>query len=173
MILYLELLDEFLKNKETIITDDYDILLQYIKNLIDFCKEHEDIISKEDLDEINSNLYEKFYKPEKLELKIDKLFMKRFLAKNPSNFNDIYNHFISLSEQVMENIKEIYDLIHSKENEKFTEENNISNKINDTEDTNLNKTKQKKYIKEIQVVELISVIKVTTLLEQINSKNLV
>ena len=140
-------LEEFLKNKETIITDDYDILLQYIKNLIDFCKEHEDIISKEDLDEINSNLYEKFYKPEKLELKIDKLFMKRFLAKNPSNFNDIYNHFISLSEQVMENIKEIYDLIHSKENEKFTEENNISNKINDTEDTNLNKMKQKKIYK--------------------------
>ena len=140
-------LDEFLKNKETIITDDYDMLLQYIKNLIDFCKEHEDIISKEDLDDINSNLYEKFYKPEKLELKIDKLFMKRFLAKNPSNFNDIYTHFISLSEQVMENIKEIYDLIHSKENEKFTEENNISNKINDTEDTNLNKTKQKKIYK--------------------------
>ena len=129
-------LDEFLKNKEIIITDDYKLLLQYIKNLINFCKENENIISKEDLDDINLNLYQKFYDPEKIEQKIDKLFMEQFLTKNSPNFNDIYTYFISLSDQVMENIKEIYDLIHSKENEEFLKEINIPHKISD-EDINL------------------------------------
>ena len=129
-------LDEFLKNKEIIITDDYKLLLQYIKDLINFCKENENIISKEDLDDINLNLYQKFYDPEKVEQKIDKLFMEQFLTKNSPNFNDIYTYFISLSDQVMENIKEIYDLIHSKENEEFLKENINSHKISD-EDINL------------------------------------
>ena len=53
-----------------------------------------------------------------------------------ANFNNVYIHFSSLSDQVMENIKEIYDLINSKENEKYLDENTFSNKIND-EDFNL------------------------------------
>ena len=129
-------LQEFHKNKEIIIDDDYKLLLQYIKNLIKYCNENNNILSQEEFNDINLNLVEKLYKPGEVNKKVDKVFMKRFLARKSPNFNNVYIHFSSLSDQVMENIKEIYDLINSKENEKYLDENTFSNKIND-EDFNL------------------------------------
>ena len=119
-------LDEFQKNKEVIIGDDYKLLIQYIKNLIKYCRDKNDVLTNEDFSDINKNLVERLCSQ-----KLDKVFMKRFLAKKPPNFNNVFTHFISLSDQVMENIKEIYDLINSKENEKYLEENTISYKVND------------------------------------------
>ncbi len=119
-------LDEFQKNKEVIIGDDYKLLIQYIKNLIKYCRDKNDVLTNEDFSDINKNLVERLCSQ-----KLDKVFMKRFLAKKPPNFNNVFTHFISLSDQVMENIKEIYDLINSKESEKYLEENIISYKVND------------------------------------------
>ena len=115
-------LEEFLNNKEIIISDDYKLLLQYIKNLIKFCRDNTNVISKEDFDDINTNLLEKFYIPGNIDQMVDKVFMNRFLAKKNRHYNNIYIHFISLADQVAENVKEIYNLINSKENEKYLEE---------------------------------------------------
>ena len=119
-------LDEFQKNKEIIIGDDYKLLIQYIKNLIKYCRENNDVLTQEDFNDINTNLVERVCNQ-----KVDKVFMKRFLAKKCPNFNNVFTHFISLSDQVMENIRDIYNLINSKENEKYLDENTISYKVND------------------------------------------
>ena len=58
------------------------------------------------------------------------MFTERFLAKNSPNFNNIFNHFLSLGDDVKENVILIYNLIHSKENEVYLDENNIYNSIN-------------------------------------------
>ena len=139
-------ISDFLKNKDIIIDDDYKLLLQYIKNLIKFCRENNEVLSKEDLDEINNNLLEKFYKQGEMRQKMDKIFIKRFLAKKNTNLNNIFIYFISLSEQVNENVKTIYDLIHSKENEIYLEEDNseFKLKLND-EIFNKNIINQKKF----------------------------
>ena len=134
---------DFQKNKDIIIADDYKLLLQYIKNLIKYCHENKDVISKEDLDDINNNLLEKFYKQGEMRQKMDKIFIKRFLAKKNTHFNNIFIYFISLSEQANENVKAIYDLIHSKENEIYLEEDSNENKLND-EILNKNIINQKK-----------------------------
>ena len=119
-------LDEFQKNKEIIIGDDYKLLIQYIKNLIKYCRDNNDVLTQEDFNDINTNLVERVCNQ-----KVDKVFMKRFLAKKCPNFNNVFTHFISLSDQVMENIRDIYNLINSKENEKYLDENTISYKVND------------------------------------------
>ena len=115
-------LKEFQNNKEIIIGEDYKLLLQYIKNLVKYCRSNSEIITQEDFNDINSNLVDKFYKQGEIEQKIDKLFMERFIAKKSPNFNNIFIHFLSLSDQVIQNIKEIYNLIHSEENKKYLEE---------------------------------------------------
>ena len=117
----------FKKNKEIIIGDDYKLLIQYIKNLIKYCRDNNNnVLTQEDFNDINTNLVERICNQ-----KVDKVFMKRFLAKKCPNFNNVFTHFISLSDQVMENIRDIYNLINSKENEKYLDENTISYKVND------------------------------------------
>ena len=126
---YLKLID-FQKNQDIIISNDYKLLLQYIKHLIKFCRDNYNVISQKDLEEINKNLIDKFYIEGNLQQKIDLVFTERFLAKNSPNFNNIFNHFLSLGDEVKENTILIYNLIHSKENEIYLDENNIYNSIN-------------------------------------------
>ena len=126
---YLKLID-FQKNQDIIISNDYKLLLQYIKHLIKFCRDNDNVISQQDLDEINKNLIDKFYKEGNLQQKIDLVFTERFLAKNSPNYNNLFNHFLSLGDDVKENVILIYNLIHSKENEVYLDENNIYNSIN-------------------------------------------
>ena len=126
---YLKLID-FQKNQDITISNDYKLLLQYIKHLIKFCRDNDNVISQKDLDEINKNLIDKFYIEGKLQQKIDMVFTERFLAKNTQNFNNIFNHFFSLGDEVKENVILIYNLIHSIENENNLDENNIYNSIN-------------------------------------------
>ena len=126
-------LADFQKNKDIDISTDYKLLLQYIKTLMKFCRENNNVLSKEDMDEINKNLIDKFYKEGNLQQKIDQIFMERFLAKNSPNFNNIFNHFFLLSDEVKENVILIYDLINSKENEIYLNENNINHFIQNNE----------------------------------------
>ena len=137
-------ISDFLKNKDIIIGDDYKLLLQYIKSLIKYCRENKEVLSKEDLDEINNNLLEKFYKQGEMRQKMDKIFIKRFLAKKNTNLNNIFIYFESLFEQVSENVKTIYDLIHSKENLIYLEEDSESQLKLNEEILNKNIVNQKK-----------------------------
>ena len=107
----LKKLYEYDKNEDIIISDDYRLLLQYLKKLVKYCKENEDILTQEMIDDINSNLIEKFYMPGEVNKKLDKVFINRFMAKRNPNFNNIFNHFILLPDQVIDNIKAINDLI--------------------------------------------------------------
>ena len=118
----LKKLYDYDKNKDIVIADDYKLLLQYIKNLIKFSKDHKNILPQQIMDDINSNLIEKFYKPGEVNKKLDKIFINRFLAKKIPNYNNIFNHFTLLSDQVIENVKAIYDLVKSEENKLFPKE---------------------------------------------------
>ena len=157
----LKKLDEYDKNKDIIISDDYKLLLQYLQNLVKYCKEHNNILTKEMIDDINSNLIEKFYKPGKVNEKLDKIFINRFIAKKNPNYNNIFNHFISLSEQVIDNIKAINDLIINEEkminlikeknkstllkkNSKTINLNNVKNNENENDNIYLKHKKSKK-----------------------------
>ena len=119
---------EFQKNKDIEISNDYKLLLQYIKNLIKFCQENNSILSNEDLEDIKLNLIDKFYKSGNAQQKPDKVFIKRFFVKNAPNFNNIFIHFMSLSDQVIDIVKAINDLIISDTNN--NNEINIKFKIN-------------------------------------------
>ena len=140
-------LDEFQKNEEIIIGEDYKLLLQYIKNLIKYCRENDGVIPEEDFDDINSNLVDKFYIQGEFGQKIDIVFMKRFIAKDVSNYNNIFIHLTTLSNQVFENIKEIYDLIHSEENKKYLEDSKELNKFSEEDiyNNNLNLLSPKRF----------------------------
>ena len=120
---------EYLKNKDIDISNDYKQIIQYIKNLIQYSTNTPNIKKSIDLDEINNNLYNKFYISEDTDNNkhIDKLFTKRFLSKKAPNFNNIYNHFTSLLEPSISNIKLIYELINNDSNQTFVE-NIIKNK---------------------------------------------
>ena len=144
----LKKITEFQKNKDVIISDNYKLLIQYIKSLIKYCRENENVISKEDFDEMNTDLINKFYMKGEIAQQIDKVFIQRFLAKKNTNFNNIYIHFNSLADAVIENVKAIYELINSKENEKYLKENYYSKKI--IEELT-NKNSNKNYISPIKL----------------------
>ena len=114
-IVVLKKLNEFDKHKDIFISSDFKLLLQYIKNLVKYCKEHNNILPAEFIEEVNSNLIEKFYKPGEVNKKLDKIFISRFLAKKNPSYNNIFNNFTLLSDQVIENVREIYNLIKTEE----------------------------------------------------------
>ena len=144
-------LKDFYNNKEIIISDDYKLLLQYIKTLYKFCKDNninnntDDKIPKDFLKEINDNLIEKFYKPGEINKNLDKVFINRFLVKKIPNYNNIFIHFTELTEQVIENIKSIYDLIYSEENNIYFQSNSknklLINSNNTSDEQSLNSDK--------------------------------
>ena len=132
---------EIQKNNEIDISNDYKLLLQYIKNLVQYSRGEPDVQKNIDLKEIYNNLLDKFYKEKENESnkkQIDKLFVKRFLSKKNPNFNNIFNHFTSLLEPTISNIKSIYELIHKKSNQKYLE-NIIKNKNEIISKVNTNK----------------------------------
>lgn len=129
---YIEVLkkiNEFYQNEDVYISKDYKLLLQYIKNLIKFCKEKRYILPEDILEEINSDLFNKFYKPGEINKKLDKEFINQFLAKKNKNYNNIFIHFTELVDPVIDIIKSIYNLIDSNEND--NENINIKNNYND------------------------------------------
>ena len=123
-------LADYQKIREIDISNDYKLLLQYIKNLIRFTEEKPDIQNDLDLNELNTNLADKFYKigDDSNNKKIDKLFVKRFLSKKTPNFNNIFNHFTILLEPTMTNIKSIYEIIHDDSSQQYLN-NIIQNKV--------------------------------------------
>ena len=94
------------------------------------------------MDDINSNLIEKFYKPGEVNKKLDKIFINRFIAKKNPNFNNIFIHFTLLSEQVVENIKSIYDLINSEENKLYLKEKESNKNLLNTNSESLNQNNE-------------------------------
>ena len=130
-------LSELQKNKEIDISNNYKLLLQYIRNLIQYLRSEPIVQSKVDLNEIYNILLDKFYKSKEGESnkEIDKLFVKRFLSKKTPNFNNIFNHFTALLEPTISNIKLIYELTHDNESQKYLDDiiqnkNEITAKIN-------------------------------------------
>lgn len=130
-------LSEHQKNKEVDISNNYKLLLQYIRNLIQYLRSEPIIQNYVDLNEIYNNLLDKFYKVKEGETKkeIDKLFVKRFLSKKTPNFNNIFNHFTSLLESTISNIKLIYELTNDDANHQYLDsiiqnKNEITAKIN-------------------------------------------
>ena len=163
----LKKLNEFETNKDIYISDDYKLLLQYIKNLIKFCKENNNILPKEILDDINTNLIEKFYKKGEIN-KLDKIFINRFLAKKNPNYNNIFIHFNQLSDQVIENIKLIYDLVHSGKNKLYPKEkdfniitfnNIVESQSKNSENGNNTKNKAKKRYKQRNSIKSVKSVK--------------
>ena len=122
---------EYQKNKEVNISNDYKMLLQYIKNLIHYCENNPNILDQSVLQEININLVDKFYKPgdSPNTKKIDKLFIKRFLSKKTPNYNNIFTHFTTLLEPSISNIKSLYELANDESNQNYLD--NISQNKND------------------------------------------
>ena len=183
----LKKLKDFYNNKEIIIGDDYKLLLQYIKTLIKFCKDNninnntDNKIPKDFLQQINNNLIEKFYKPGEVNKTLDKVFIERFLAKKIPNYNNIFIHFTDLTEQVIENIKSIYNLIYSEENNiylKSSSKNKLlinSNNTNDSQslnsDKNINqKIKPRKTFKKISSIKSSSNINSNSVNSSYNNK---
>ena len=131
-------LSSFLKNKNINITDDPKNLINYIKNLIDFVENDPLLKNSMDIDELNKDLLDKFYTSEK----IDKLFYQRFLSKENINYNNIFEHFTTLKDSAISNIKNIYKLVEensSKSNKNIYEiiqtKNEIISKINTVNNT--------------------------------------
>ena len=122
----LEKINEFYQNEDVYISKDYKLLLQYIKNLIKFCKEKGDVLPKDALEEINSDLFNKFYKPGEINKKLDKEFINQFMTKKNKNYNNIFIHFTELVDPVIDIIKSIYNLIASNENENINIINNYN-----------------------------------------------
>ena len=122
---------EYQKNKEVNISNDYKLLLQYIKNLINYSENNSNVLDQSDLQEINTNLVDKFYKPGDSQntKKIDKLFIKRFLSKKIPNYNNIFTYFTTLLEPSISNIKTLYELTNDESNQKYLD--NISQNKND------------------------------------------
>ena len=122
---------EYQKNKEVNISNDYKLLLQYIKNLINYSENNSNVLDQSDLQEINTNLVDKFYKPGDSQntKKIDKLFIKRFLSKKTPNYNNIFTYFTTLLEPSISNIKSLYELTNDESNQKYLD--NISQNKND------------------------------------------
>ena len=130
---------EYQKNKEVNISNDYKLLLQYIKNLINYSENNSNILDQSDLQEINTNLVDKFYKPGDSQntKKIDKLFIKRFLSKKIPNYNNIFTYFTTLLEPSISNIKSLYELTNDESNQKYLDnilqnKNDIIAKTNNT-----------------------------------------
>ena len=116
---------ELKKNRDVDISNNYKLLIQYIKTLVQFVQE-EDQNSQEsiDINEIYNNLLGKFYKNDdntKPNTIIDKLFVDRFLSKKLPYHNDIFNHFTSMIDQTIKNIKAIYNLVYDESNNKYLE----------------------------------------------------
>ena len=159
----LKKLVDFDQNKDIFISNDYKLLIQYIKNLIKYCKENKNILSPEMMQDINSNLFEKFYKPGEVNKKLDNIFINRFITKKNPNYNNIFIHFTILSDQVIENVKEIYNLIQTEEKKsnirylrgrestKTLINNNSESQSQNVENTekrnSVRKTERKKYTK--------------------------
>ena len=121
-------INTFLKNKNLDVSNDPSNLINYIKNLINFVKNDPILKNTMDIDELNTDLLEKFYIAEK----IDKLFYQRFLSKNNTNFNNIFEHFTTLRESTISNIKDIYNLVEEnnlKTNQNINEIIQIKNEI--------------------------------------------
>ena len=123
----LKKINEYYDNEEVIISKDYKLLLQYIKNLLKFCKQNKNALSKDALEEIISNLFNKFYLPGELNNKLDKDFIERFLAKKNKNYNNIFINFTQLVEPALHIIKSLYNLINSDENIKLLNNNKTEN----------------------------------------------
>ena len=139
-------LADYQKIREIDISNDYKLLLQYIKNLIRFTEEKPDIQNDLDIKELNTNLADKFYKigDDSNNKKIDKLFVKRFLSKKTPNFNNIFNHFTILLEPTMTNIKTIYEIIHDDSSQQYLN-NIIQNKVDINQKGNNKKIMQPLY----------------------------
>ena len=140
---------EYQKIKEIDISKDYKLLLQYIKSLIRFIEEEQNI-GELNVREFKNNLIDKFYKngEDSNSQKIDKLFIKRFLSKKNPNFNNIYNHFTILLEPTMKNIKLLYQIIHDDSSKQYLD-NIISNKI----EINQKGTSNKKINQQLSISE--------------------
>ena len=129
----LKKINEFYKNEDVQISKDFKLMFQYIKSLLKFCRENNDVISKDAMGEIKSNLYNKFYKPGEMNKILDKEFINQFMTKKNQNYNNIFIFFTEFDEPVFDIIKSIYDLTNSKENKDLLNNNNYNNNENQSQ----------------------------------------
>ena len=112
---------EYQKTKDIDISNDYKLLLEYIKSLIDYVEKNSNILNNSDINELKIYLLDKFYKSGENpnNKKVDKLYVKRFLSKKTSNYNNIFTSFTTLSEPSIDNIKSLHQLIYDEINKKY------------------------------------------------------
>ena len=117
-------LEKLLAAMEESIPKDKKTLVNYIKGLIDYTQENEELKKIFDLNELNSDLLYHFYKdPEGKKLK--STFYKQFELKRFPKLKDTFNHFTIFIEPTINHIKQIIKIINEAE-----KNNNLTNLIN-------------------------------------------
>ena len=88
--------------------------VNYIKNLINYSKTHTELKQLFDEKELNKDLLNNFY--QNLETKkLNELFYKQFKLKNFPELDAEFNHFTSTSEDTINNIKKLIDIVNALE----------------------------------------------------------
>ena len=117
-------LEKLLKKMILDIPNDKKNLVNYIKQLIEFAQNDEELKNIFNLDELNNDLLYHFYKdPEGNKIKTT--FYNQFQLKRFPKLKDTFNHFTIFREQTINHIKQINKIINDTENN-----NNLVNLIN-------------------------------------------
>jgi hypothetical protein len=139
-----EKLEKFLKEMEKDIPSDKKALVNYIKDLIDYAQNNEQLQAMFDINELNDDLLYHFYRdPEGRKIKTS--FYNQFELKRFPKLKDTFNHFTIYIDQTINHIKEVIRII--KETEKS---NNLANLIN------IKNTKFPKKSKEFSKINIIN-----------------
>ena len=119
-----EQLEKLLKIMVKDIPKDKKNLVSYIKELIKYTQEDEELKNMFNLEELQNDLLYHFYKdPEGKKLKTT--FYNQFQLKRFPELKDILNHFTIFRESTIEHIKQIIKIINNAENNE-----NLTNIIN-------------------------------------------
>ena len=99
-------LEELIHRMEEGNPKDKNSLVNYIKNLIDYSKSDEELKNMFDINELNTDLLNNFYKDLETK-KIKSMFLKQFKLKNFPQLETEFNHFSSNSEDSINHIKNL------------------------------------------------------------------
>ena len=107
-------LDKFIQKMNNKNIEDKNTLVNYIKNLINYSQNEEQLKSMFDINELNKDLLYNFYKDLETK-KIKSIFYKQFKLKNFPQLETEFNHFSLLSEDSINHIKKLINIANNLE----------------------------------------------------------
>ena len=107
-------LEELIKKMENNNIKDRNNLVNYIKNLIDYSQNEEELKNMFDINELNADLLYNFYKDLETK-KIRSIFYKQFKLKNFPQLETEFNYFSVNSEDSLNRIKNLIKIVNDLE----------------------------------------------------------